>query len=279
MIRGQLCLYGARPEPDGWAAAGGVGIVEAPVSRLRPECILPFVGMCFGTDHLLATSDYSERAVADHGHELADHVRDAQWPRPVPGSGIPGGGIMFRHTRAPSAPGTEIMTLAICMYAPADAVASQVLYSLSGILDADGRPDRISIHSPQACAPLAENGIGMTALLKRPAWGWGDEPFALQSTMRLDVIDDAMETARLLDKEGRTPEDEARLETLKRSEGYRVVAGNRTGYDSAEFAEYRRLMRDVMQDDDWSRPITAFQLAERQRRADEAIREILRKAA
>lgn len=279
MIRGQLCLYATKPDEHDWTVAGGVGIVEAPQGSLKPEHILTFVGMCFDTSHLLAASSYSSRPVPDHGSEMADHVRNAQWSRPVPGSGLPGGGMMFRRTRVPARTDHEIMSLAICLYAPAKTVTSQVMYSLTGVLDPNGIPSRMSLHSPTTCEPLAENGIGMAALLKRPVWGWSDEPFALQSTLRLDVIDDAMETIRLLDRDDRTPTDDARLETLKRSEGYHVVAGNRTGRHSAEFAEYRRLMHDVLEDDDWSQPITAARLEERQRRSDAAIREILRKAA
>lgn len=279
MIRGQLCLYGQKPDADGWAAAGGVGIVEAPLGALKPEHILPFVGMCLGTDHLLSTSAYSKHPVRDHGHELADHVRDDQWPRPVPGSGLPGGGVMFRRTRVPAATGMEIMTLAICMYAPADAVVGQALYSLSGVLDAKGDPARISIHSARPSARLAENGIGMTALLKRPAWGWGDEPFALQSTMRLDVIDEAMESARLLDADHRTPEDEQRLAELRQRPGHGVVAGNRTGYDAAKFAEFRRRMGVEAPYDDWSAPLSESQFDARERRACEIMREMMDEAA
>jgi len=279
MIRGQLCLYGTTPDRDGWAAAGGVGIVEAPVGDLIPERILPFVGMCLGTGHLLVPSEYAERPVADAGHELADHVRTAQWPRPAPGSGIPGGGIMFRRTRVPAGPGREIMTLAICMHAPADAVVNQAMYRLSAIADGRGVPPRLSLHSPETCESLAENGIGMTALLKRPAWGWGDEPFALQSTMRLDVIDEAMECMRLLDTDHRTPEQDARLASLRGSQGYDVVALGRTGYDAAAFAEFRRLMRDETEHDDWSTPLTAGQIEERRRRSEAVVREIRRRAA
>jgi hypothetical protein len=279
MIRGQLCLYGTTPDRDGWGPAGGVGIVEAPVGVLIPERIVPFVGTCFGTGHLLVPSAYSRRPVEDAGHELADHVRTAQWPRPAAGSGVPGGGMMFRRTRVPAAPDREIMTVAICMHVPMEAVASQARYSLSGIADGPGMPPRISLHSPEICAPLAENGIGMTALLKRAAWGWDDEPFALQSTMRLDIIDEAMECSRLLDKEDPTAEDDARLASLRHGHGYGVVAHNRTGYDADAFAAYRRLMRDSTEHDDWSRPLTAGQMEERRCRTEAAVRQILGRSA
>lgn len=273
MLRGQLCLYEARTDARGWSSSGGVGIVEIPAGTLEAERIMPFVGLPLGTDHLFVTADYHPRRIQDAGHELSDHVRTAQWPRPARESGIAGGGMFFRKTRIPAPDGREIMTVAICMYAPAGTVRSQMMYSLSGAMEAGSRPAKLSMHSPRESALLAENGIGMSALLKRAAWGWNDEPFALQSTMRLDVIDDAMESRALLDLVDRSDEQETRLQTLRRTEGFQVVAGN--SREDRDYAEFRRMVESEHPHDDWTKPVTARQLDERHAVVERAVREML----
>lgn len=275
MIRGQLCLYQTTSDAHGWCASGGVGLIQAPVGSLEDERIMPFVSMDLGGAHLIATGDYSRHRVADAGHELAGHVRNAQWPRPVAGSGQAGGGMLFRRTRIPAPEGHETMTVAICMYAPRDAVVSQVRYDLSGDPRSGGRPERMSMHSPRAFDGLARYGIGMDALLKQPAWGWSDEPFAMQSTMRLDVIDDAMESRRLLDLPHRTPAQDDRLAELRGTYGYDLVAHDERR--EPEFAEFRRRMGSHAPFDDWTATVTARQLHDQESRAEEIVRSLLRR--
>jgi hypothetical protein len=273
MIRGQLCLYVQSTDRHGWAAAGGVGIVEAPTGTFRPERILSFLDHPLNAGHLVAVGDYADQEVEDHGEEMADHVRSSQWPRPAPGTGIAGGGIMLRRTRVPAPQGREIMTLAVCMYAPAGTVAGQRLYSLTGRGDAGSPPDMLVMHDPEPCPMLAENGIGMTALLKRPAWGWESEKFALQSTMRLDVVDGAREVRRIMDLERPSDEERLRLEGLRHTPAWGVI---RTARDEPMFDEFRRRMGCEAPFDDWSRPVSAAQLAARSARAEAVVRDLSR---
>jgi hypothetical protein len=268
MIRGQLCLYVQRTDRHGWAAAGGVGIVEAPVGTFRPERILSFQGACLDGGHLLSLGEYDRNQLEYHGEEISHHVVYAIWPRPAPESGVPGGGIAFRHTRVQAPPGREVMTFAICAYAPEDAFVGQRLYSVTG----RDRPDMLVVHDPAPCEPLAENGIGMAALLKRPVWGWGDERFGLQSTMRLDVIDEARELRALMDASTTSAADDARIAELRHGQAWNVL---RAGRDEPMFDEFRRRMGAEHPYDDWSKPVTAAQDATRRARAEGIVHELM----
>lgn len=273
MIRGQLCLYEGKTDVQGWAPSGGVGIVEAPIGSLIVERILGFIGMPMGTDHLLAPVSYAERPVQDAGHEVAQHLTNEQWPRPAVGSGMAGGGLLFRRTRAEASSWHEILLVAICMYAPAGSVRSQMRYAVEADEIVDGVPHRMSMRSPTACDELSTNGVGMTRLLKLPAWGWSDEPFGFVSTLRLDVIDQAMESMRLLNASNHSSDDLRRIEEIKPTHGYWIASSGRRGHDSADFAEYRRRLGTSY--DDWSSTLTATQMRERELKSEEIIKLIL----
>src|SRR3546814_9507645 len=61
-------------------------------------------------------------------------------------------------------------------------------------------------------------GESLSTLLKLPLWGWGDEKIGFVSTMDLPTIDECMRYEALNMLDGRTPEQDAELEAIRRSE-------------------------------------------------------------
>src|SRR3546814_8190518 len=59
-------------------------------------------------------------------------------------------------------------------------------------------------------------GESLSTLLKLPLWGWGDEKIGFVSTMDLPTIDECMRYEALNMLDGRTPEQDAELEAIRR---------------------------------------------------------------
>ena len=273
MIRGQLCLYVHSADRYGWSPAGGVGIIEAPVGAFAPERVLSFVGHHINDQNLMISlGEYSAQEVPDYGEEIAGHVTSSIWPRPTPGTGIIGGGLLFRKTRLSARAGYETLIFSTCLYAPAQVLAHQKRYSIIGRTTPSGSLERLVIHDPIENELLSQIGIGMNALLKQPAWGWGTEPFALQSTMHLDTIDQCSEIRRLLDQENRTGEEETRLQQLRHTPAWSVINLSR---DDKTFGEFLQRIQISDPFDDWTKPVTSHQLERHGEQVSAIIRELI----
>jgi hypothetical protein len=125
--------------------------------------------------------------------DMGDLALQPVWPRPAPETGMGGGGLMLRDTRAPSAPGTRIMTGIMVMSlhgGPPDASIIDLEGDVGGWPGSEGsRSGYILSTGVDSSKPGYMNGMPLNSILKEPIWGWGDEPFAFMSTMDLEVID------------------------------------------------------------------------------------------
>lgn len=154
--------------------------------------------------------------------DMGDLALQDVWPRPAPETGMGGGGLMLRDTRAPSAPGTRIMTGIMVMSlreGPPDASIIDLEGEIGGWPKSEGsRSGYIVSTAIDSSRPGYMNGMPLNSILKEPIWGWGEEPFGFMSTMDLGIIDQCERFDRIRRSvEGKDPDaidGAARVELL-----------------------------------------------------------------
>ncbi len=104
-------------------------------------------------------------------------------------------------------------------------------------------------------------GQAMSAFLREPLWGFGDEAYGLPGTMRLDVYRKLGRYQDLVFADDRTPAEDSELDELREFMRYAAL-------DSLEkdemFQNFVREMRDQFPEFDGNRPMTAAQIVSRE---------------
>lgn len=111
-------------------------------------------------------------------------------------------------------------------------------------------------------------GEAMTAMLRKPLWGFGDEPYGLPGTMRLENYRKLDRYHTLFFIEERSSEEQAEFEDVR--EFVKMAALNTIEKD-AQYREFVREMRAQHPEFNSHKPMTADQMVSR----DESLRVII----
>lgn len=238
-----------------------VGVAECtPGTTL--EVIHGYAVMDAGTHRWLAPTGQ----VGSFHYGIADHdvsaiLTEGQWPKPADETGLDGGGLLLRSTRAPCKPGTT--TCVLVGLITGGGLTDQTMMDLTG--DAAGN---LAIGPAECARHLNTNGTTLTQVMKRPLWGWSGEPWGLVSTLRTDVIDETRRLDDLLHGEPEAYEGERRR--LERGHAGSVMG---TGLRDDEYQRFRTLYDEIH----GREPHEDVRTAERQRQSEKAVVDVVRK--
>ena len=249
---------------DGPAKAAIIGIAECPLD-VSDEKIHGFAAMNAGGTTMLTPTGHVGRIEGDIAdHDVGSILTQCDWPRPSKETGLDGGGLLLRRTRAPAADGT--VACVIVGLLSGDVLRDQTILELSG--DDAGN---VRIEDERCVKHLATNGETLGHVMHRPLWGWDGEPWGLVSSLRLDVTD---QCRRLDELDHGAPEKWAgERKTLERGHAGSVL---RSGRSDERYLEYRRIYRETYGPMQIGDVQTAAQQEEQGRKVNEVIRRMMR---
>ncbi|NTF17142.1 hypothetical protein G6L37_01690 [Agrobacterium rubi] len=103
-------------------------------------------------------------------------------------------------------------------------------------------------------------GESMSAMLRQPLWGFGDEPYGLPGTMRLDVYRKLDRYYELFFEENRTSDEQAEFEDVRE---FMRCAGLNTIEKDDRYRDFFREMRAQFPEFTGHHPMTADQIVSR----------------
>lgn len=254
-----------------------VGIVEVEAGSVEDDVISGFT-LTRDARGLMITMTGARSVPEQHGADSIEGLlRQPAWPKPASTTGLAGGGIALRRTRAPAAAGRETCIAVVAMSVADGTFADAVMVTIAGD---DGWTLRLSDPEP---AVFLTNGYTPSQILKMPVWGWDGNPWGLYSTLPIAASDCAMRIAALQLRIRTGHADDADRAALAEAEAedQRIHGGlsSRAHRGDADYSRFREAYEALHGPPDWHRVRTAADQAEDERRIDAIMRTQLGRAA
>lgn len=270
--------HSAPDQDDGSRYAALFGIAEVDAGSVREDVVHGFATVSGAPFTLVGTGFTNDLADDPYDYTRIDSVdgilRAQIWAKPKAETGLRGGSMMFRRTRAPAAPGRETMIVVGAMTVDPGTYGDATLHDLAGCLPTMGDEGGwIQVTGSRPC-PFPTNGSCPSQILQQPIWGWDGEPWGLFSTLRLDTQEICMEILRLRhgrDTVGLHDREAARLAELERHDAASIVTTRDREYD-----RFRREMIARHGHQRWDRVRTRADNDEESRIAGDIVRAMMR---
>ena len=230
--------YLDRDTSDAFRYYIGVGLVEAPPGTYATESMLDLmVG-----DGLSVSLSRTGPELDPHGpafqSELGSIAPYLEIKVPFMGALFRSGVGILRETRFPATEGKVAYAALYLLRSPAkaDRIPLRTLLTVGGA----GRD--LALRGSEEIPGSFPMGSAISQAYDQSIWGFGPERRGIGTTLRMDVVDECEEYRRLGGIEARTPDQEARFQSLRRG-----VAGSvmRIGEEDDLFTEFRRRMREA----------------------------------
>jgi len=227
-----------RRRDDATGTAAVVGLIECS-GDVEDEVIHGMALTTIQGTVLLAATGKTMHRDERYGHPFEDKASDIDyvltgrsWPRPDPTSGLDGGGLMVRRTRAPAPEGRTIFILTGLM--STDELVDQTMVEVEGRLDGT-----LMLGGAKCAKSLGTNGSTLCQVMKMPLWEWDDGDWVLTSTMHLDALDECRRLEQM--REGLVEASSGEIEKLERGMAGDVMG---TGRRDGSYQEFRRRWRE-----------------------------------
>ena len=272
--RSSCSAYSIKDERDDFALIGTVEVEEN--DSYADQMMMPFIAHCRASslDFIFTGAPYPispDYALSDLGGLATEEI----WSRPDALSGLMGGSLLLRRTRAPAPTGRSVMTALIVASLPAGSLHDGHLIEGQGNAGLEHFPVKqqrlaLNLHTGKpADLPL---GVSLSQILKLPFWGWESEHYAFRSTLGLEIIDACTTIGRLRAADHLTEEE---LDELARIEGSAIRFIVQNTAQDPKYAEFKKRIVAECGPAQWDAVDTAEMLKERDALADRVMREIL----